>query len=157
MKSGCEKLLLSLAPILNSDLFNYCKSFPWPLISNRLLVLKKFLIQKKINNNRKSESNQKNLSLRLQRAALILVNNYSFAHSLHLEFINQHIQGVISQHYRAVSMAFCSLPEWGILALYPYESKVSACMKYISYTYIKFNNISYAYIKYIFFSYVFRK
>ena len=146
-----------MAPILNSDLFNYCKSFPWPLISNRLLALKNFLIQKKINNNRKSESNQKNLSLRLQRNALILVNNYSFAHSLHLEFINQNIKGAISQHYRAVSMAFCSLPEWDILALYPYESKVSACTRYVPCTYIKFNFISYSYIKFYFISHTYKK
>ena len=116
---------MCLAPILNSDLFNYCKSYPWPLLSNRLLVLKTFLISKKINNNRKSASNQKTLSLQLQRAALILVNNYSFAHSLNMELINQNTKGVINQQYRKISMAFSALPEWGILALYPYESKVS--------------------------------
>ena len=60
----------------------------------------------------------------MDREVLIEVNNYSFAHALTLELINQNIIGPVGTQCRAISIAFLSLPEWGILPLYPYESKV---------------------------------
>ncbi len=88
------------------------------------MVFKNFLINQKRRNNQRSESNKKNLALQLDREALIEVNNYSFAHALTLELINQNIIGPVGTQCRAISIEFLSLPEWGILPLYPFESKV---------------------------------
>lgn len=113
-----------MAPLLGSDLFNYCKLPPWPLLNNRFFVLKNFLVDQKKKNNRKIDSNRKSIGIQLEKAALIQVNNFSFAHAIHLEMINQKITGAVGRQYRAASTAFLALPEWGILALYPYENKV---------------------------------
>ena len=122
---GCEKLLIAVAPILGSDLFNYCKSPPWPLLNNRILVLKNFLINKKIKNVQRSESNRRNVSNQLERAALIQVNNFSFANSLHLEMINMGTKGIVNKSCKEASAAFIALQEWGTLSLSLYENKVN--------------------------------
>lgn len=88
------------------------------------MVLKNFLVNQKKKNNRKSDSNRKVVGVQSEKAALIQMNNFSFAHAINLEFINQKIIGPVGRQYRAASIAFLSLPEWDILALYPYENKV---------------------------------
>ena len=107
----------AIAPILGSDLFNYCKSPTWPLINNRILVLKNFLRNKRKKNTQRSESNRRSVANQLEIAALIQVNNFSFANSLHLEKINYETRGVINKNYKEASAAFIALPEWGTLSL----------------------------------------
>ena len=97
---GCEKILLALAPLLGCDLLNYCKLPHWPLLNNRFLVLKNFLVNQKKKNNRKSDSNRKVIGVQLEKESLIQVNNFSFAHAIHLEMINNKIIRPVGRQHR---------------------------------------------------------